>query len=265
MSKDKRIIFTVTAGRSGTSWLAHILKGLPDIRAEHEPKPGFHQLLPEARYDVAMAERFLTEKKLPYIHACPEHTYIETSHYFGKGFVEPLLNLNVVPDLVLLKRDPRKVACSWFLIGASAEKLHKGERYKNMLGPHEPNFLPAHDWSKWDDYQLCYWYALEAHARMQHYAQRITSLGGKTFEAWLRQLATGDRYEEFLAWLAVPEAVIRERVAHTLRQRKVNEKLDTKYAKGRMQALSALDLDALEAKVHDDCGLSVEDIKAIKR
>ena len=259
MSKEKRLIFTVTPGRSGTFYLTHLLQGLPDIHAEDEAEPGFHDWLPEARHDPVLAEKLLIEKKLPFIQAISQKTYIETSHYFSKGFVDPLVRLGINFDLILLKREPRKVAGSRFLIGGGMKELRAGKYYPDILGPHEPNFLPARNITAWNDYQLCYWYSLETFFRMKHYAQLIASRGGKIFETALESLASGDNYGKLLAWLNVPEDIIRTRVDNIqAREEKVNLLLPVKKQFGRESILASLDLEALEAKVLQDCGLSAD-------
>jgi len=266
MSKEKRLIFTVTSGRSGTRYLTHVLEGLPNIAATHEPKPGFHEWLPQARHDPQIAKQFLMEKKLPFIHAFPEATYVEASHYFCKGFIEPLLELGIVPDLILLRRNPRKVASSWFLIGGGMEELRNGEFYQHLLGPHEPNFLPAQGYEAWNDYQLCYWYALESHFRIRHYAQLIAWRGGKTFDTYLQPLASGDNYGRLLAWMGVPESIVAARIKDKkIRYLKVNEKLGTKSGKGREKGLDGLNLETLEAQVRDNCDLSGERLQEALR
>lgn len=259
MTKEKRLIFTVTPGRSGTFYLTRLLQGLPDIHAEHEPLPGFHEWLPQARHDPEMAKRFLVEKKIPYIHSFPESAYIETSHYFCKGFIEPLLSLGVVPDLIMLKRDARKVASSWFLLGVKTIFVHKQRLHPHILGPHEPNCLPASGWEHWNDYQLCYWYALENFLRMRHYTSLITLHGGKILEADLPLLSSEDGCRQLLAWVGVPEDKIAMRIKTKKHQQtKINEKLEVKADKGLQAALADMDLNALEAQVRMDCGYALE-------
>jgi hypothetical protein len=251
----KRIVFTITPGRSGTQYLTHVLQGLPDIAVTHEPVPGFHELPPAVRFDKDVTTQFLTEKKLPYIQSFSEPTYIETSHYFCKGFVEPLLDLGVVPDLILLKRVPRKIASSWFLLGVKANHMPERRAHQHIISPYEPNFLPADHWENWNDYQICYWYAIESFFRMKHYAELITSRGGKVFETYLGSLLQ-DRYTALLGWLGVPEDMIAQRASdQRMRQTRINEMQNVKTEKNRQQMLAALNLDELELQVLEDCGL----------
>jgi hypothetical protein len=254
---SKRLIFTITTGRSGTMYLGHLLSGLPNIRAEHEPEPYFHALLPQVRRDPAIARRFLQEVKLPFIEKLPEKTYFETSHYFGKGFLEPMLELGRVPDLILFSRNARKVASSFFLIGTARKRLFGQEKARtHMLLPDEPNFLPARNWEEWHEYQLYYWYALETLARAEHYKKLIIACGGKVFQTTLERLKAGNDYKELLAWMGVKEEVATARLADkAFFEQVLNDKAASKRRKGREGELTKLDLDRLEAGVRGDCGL----------
>ncbi len=246
----KRLVFTVTAGRSGTQFLNQLLQGLPGVVVAHEPLPAFQSVLPEARDNPALALKFLEEIKLPHIASLAGSIYIETSHYACKGFIEPMLQLGVVPDLILLKRQPRQIATSWFLLGADMQgairkRRQEGRGSRRMLTPAETNFLPLERHDGLNDYQLCYWYALESAARMRHYAALVSARGGKTFETCLEHLADGRDDARLFAWLgaAAPQ---------TAGIGRVNEKTNEK-SPGRALELRAFDLDALEQEVLERC------------
>lgn len=258
MTVKKRLILTVTSGRSGTAYLSHLLSGLPGIRSEHEPAPHFHDHLPEARRDPALARQFLAEQKIPFIEAIPEATYIESSHYAGKGFIEPMLEMGVVPDLILLSRDARKVASSFYLIGTAKKRLfNRGKGRRHMIFPDEPNFLPAQGWKRWHEYQLYYWYVLETEARARHYARLVGSRGGNSIHVTLERLIDGRDAEALLTWAGVSEEAAKARVGdHEFLRRVVNDKSQSKRRKGRDRALAALDLAALEAGVRMACNLA---------
>jgi hypothetical protein len=108
----KRLILAVTPGRSGTGYLSQLLDGLPDVFSAHEPEPNFRDAMRPAQSNPTIARAFLLEKKLPTIRSCVAPVYLETSHLACKGFIEPLVENGCVPDLILLKRDPYRVASS---------------------------------------------------------------------------------------------------------------------------------------------------------
>src|SRR5262245_40828329 len=62
--RDRTLVFTVTAGRTGTTYLTHLLALCPDTTSAHEPEPSFVPVLRLAQRDPALARRFLLEYKL---------------------------------------------------------------------------------------------------------------------------------------------------------------------------------------------------------
>lgn len=173
----KRLIFTVTTGRSGTMFLASILRLLKGNDCFHEPGNLFNQYFREAIYDQKMARRFWLDRKLPEISSLPHKVYIETSHLFCKGFFEPLLDLGHVPDLILLSRNKREVALSLLNLRTIPGRTPAG--IESYLGPDDPGVLKLPDYQLLSDYQLCYWYCLEIQRRQYEYGSRITALGGR--------------------------------------------------------------------------------------
>jgi hypothetical protein len=77
----------------------------------------------------------------------------------------PTLRLGLRPRIIFLKRDPRKVALSFERIGAIPGRTTGGREH--LLSPADPSLLPALRWDDFSDYQLCYWYALEAIRRQR--------------------------------------------------------------------------------------------------
>jgi hypothetical protein len=172
-----RLIFTLSPGRCGTKYLAALLNAIPGVCGIHEPEPDFVDWARAARRDPAEARAFWQDKKLPHIRSLDCETYAETSHLFGKGFVRPLLDLGVVPDVVVLKRNDRDVALSIWRRGGSPAKTLKGERY--WLHPEQAEFCPLPRWWAFTDYQLCYWYTLEMANRMRSRVSWIEEAGGQ--------------------------------------------------------------------------------------
>lgn len=171
----KRLIFTVTTGRSGTALAARLLDAVPGVSAWHEPAPDFADVMREAQSDPVSATRFWTERKLPHIATLAEPIYAETSHLLSKGFLEPLLDLGFTPDLVILTRAHRQVACSLYRLGTIPGRTASGCRY--LLHPDDPEVLPLPGWHELHDYQLCYWYCLEVRRRSLAYSDMLRGRG----------------------------------------------------------------------------------------
>ena len=158
--REKRLIFTVTTGRSGTKYLAYLLSLIKDVHSEHEALPGFHEYfrpIVEGKYSY---QKFWLEKKLPYISKLDSKIYSDVSHIACKGFLESLLDMDIKPSLIVLKRDKRDVAKSLWRLNTIPNRTESGMKY--LLSPDDSDVLKiGGDISKLSDYQLCYWYTLE--------------------------------------------------------------------------------------------------------
>lgn len=157
----------MATGRCGTAFFAEVLRLVPGVVSLHEPEPEYAEVLRDVQRDPEKAHNFLVDKKLPAIAAVNATTYIETSHLFCKGFLEPLLGLDIVPALLWIRRDHRAVASSMFRGGTIPGRTEKGLRF--YLSPEDPGVLELAGWQDLNDYQLCYWYCLEIERRALHY------------------------------------------------------------------------------------------------
>jgi hypothetical protein len=186
----RRLVFTVTTGRSGTALLAHLLALHRGVVARHEPKPTFSSALRSVLARPGVATEFWLAHKLPAIVATRGHVYAETSHLACKGFLESLVDLGVRPELVVLARRPREVVRSLCALGTIPGRTYGGVKY--YLSPADPVVLPLERsrWERFSDYQLCYWYCLEIEARARRYETRWTPLGVRFHHVQLESLAS---------------------------------------------------------------------------
>ena len=95
MVREKHLVFTVTAGRTGTTYVTRLGELFPDTVSVHEPQPSYVHVLRQIQRRPRLAYDFLLEYKLPFIAAAAASRYLETSHLVGKGFLEPLLDLGL--------------------------------------------------------------------------------------------------------------------------------------------------------------------------
>lgn len=168
LTAGKRLVFSVTTGRSGTEFLARALALFRGVHAAHEPRPRFAtawRAVLAARDPESAAREFWLAEKLPRIRRTRGDVYAETSHLACKGFLVALADLGVAPEIVHLRRDPRAVATSLWRLGAIPGRTLKG--VKHFVSPWDRNHLAWRDLehAQPNDYQLCYWYALEIDAR----------------------------------------------------------------------------------------------------
>ncbi len=202
LAAGKRLIFALTTGRSGTGYLASVFRELPGVRAEHEPEPKFSDVLRDIQSDPEVARTFWLERKLPAIRRVAESIYIETSHCFSKGFLDPLLELGVVPDAIVLRRSHRAVASSLARLETVPGRTPRGVRF--LVAPTDPGVLELPDWEELDDYQLCYWYCLEIERRTREAVHRIESRGGRVAGVEFDALIRGPGWSKLVAELGLP-------------------------------------------------------------
>ncbi len=171
----RRLLFTVTTGRSGTLLLARALALHRGVVARHEPRPTFSAALRSVLAVPSVAREFWLAHKLPRILARPAEVYAETSHLVCKGFLESLVDLGVRPELAVLVRPAREVAKSLLALGTIPGRSYGGVKY--YLSPADSPLLPLAGWERLSDYQVCYWYCQEIEARGRAYQARWSSLG----------------------------------------------------------------------------------------
>ena len=247
---EKRLIFTVTTCRSGTAYLSTIMGLAKNVYSVHEPLPEFADLMRDVQKRPGMARRFLLEKKLPAILSCPADIYIETSHLACKGFLMPLLELGVIPDIIIHSRPAREVSLSMLRMGTVPGRNHKSLRF--YLTPDDPGVLELPDWRNLQDYQLCYWYCLEIERRARHYREillqngarvAITTLEGlKSFKGLLHCFAELELSIKRPRWLT---AFRFSRAAGV----KVNQSLETKKKVAIPEDLDAFEKAVLESVI----------------
>jgi hypothetical protein len=199
----KQLVFCVTNGRSGSKTLATLFDCLEQVQAGHEPAPSFHLVMRWAQHNAVLAESFWLFKKLPAIAASNKPIYLETSHLFAKGFLEPLVELGGRPKLIFLSRDPRAAAISMLRLNDIPGRTRRALKW--YLAPADALCagLPPEKAAAMSDYQLCYWHVLETEARQQHYAQLAGGLGLTTASADISELNSIDGFEALCEALGI--------------------------------------------------------------
>ena len=190
---QKRLVLTLTTGRSGTETLARALGAWRDVTSRHEPKPTFGSAFRTVQAAPHTAREFWLEHKLPRIARSKRPIYAETSHLVCKGFLESLLELGGRPDLIRLERPAREVACSLFALNTIPGRTYKGVKY--YLGPRDRDLLRPLEGplEELHDYQLAYWYALVLAARADLMLERARQLGLRTVHLKTADLSSVDQ------------------------------------------------------------------------
>jgi hypothetical protein len=189
---EKRFIFTVTTGRTGTLFMTNLLPIFKGVTALHEPKPKFSLHTREIQTNPQLAKDFLINEKVPAIlSTLKTPIYIEMSNFFCKGYLEPWLEISEfpIPDLILLNRDLRKISLSNVALSVIPARTEQGLQY--MLAPFDPTcFTHLEGWESLSDYQLSFWYGLEIEERKKQYARIIQDKGGRVLSTSLDQIKT---------------------------------------------------------------------------
>lgn len=197
--RKKRLIFTVTTGRSGTAYLTAVFSYFKNVESYHEPAPEYVEALRTTQLDRKTADMFVYEKKLPAIAHSKNSIYVETSHLVCKGFLESFLDIGIVPDLVIHRRPARDISLSLLKMGTIPGRTEKALKF--YLQPTDPGVLPLPDWQILTDYQLCYWYCLEIERRAREYKSLFQKKGAKVVETTLLGLKTSQGLNKLLTEL----------------------------------------------------------------
>jgi len=246
--KLKKLVFTVATGRCGTAFFAEILRLVPGVTSLHEPQPEYASVLREVQSDPEKARRFLIEMKLPAIADQASAIYIETSHLFCKGFLEPLLDMDIAPSLLWIRRGHRAVAASMYRGGTIPGRSEKGLRF--YLSPDDHGVLSLPGWQKMHDYQLCYWYCMEIERRAQKYREKYRSNGWYWSETSLPHITSSKGMRQVLAELDLPRLSPVGWLRYwNNRRRRVNP-----TSKRKQQVALPSDLDLLEQEVEEQAG-----------
>lgn len=200
---SKKLVFSVATGRCGTAFFAEILRLIPGVWSLHEPEPEYADVLRDVQNDPDKARDFLLNRKLPVIASLDSNIYIETSHLFCKGFLGPLLELDIVPALLWIRRDHRAVASSMFRGGTIPGRTEKGLRF--YLSPGDPGVLAITDWQNLHDYQLCFWYCLEIERRALEYRRLYQANNWLWAETSLSHINTTAGFRQVIADLELPK------------------------------------------------------------
>lgn len=214
----KNFVFTITTGRSGTGYLAELLKS----NLHHADV--YHEILHLLDFGVKTPEvstltyfntlgnvkkiRDFWQKKLSEIKADSEQTYVETSHVLAKaGLME---NLNLLWDdpenqvhIVILKRDVVDIAWSMlnrFDMKTFATKLlfYLDITYSNVI-------LNNKNINESDGNHIALWYIHEMYTRAAYYQLLYQDVPNLHFhEVNLKDIVTIDGATQLLQALALP-------------------------------------------------------------
>lgn len=201
---NKRMLFTVTTGRSGTKYLSYLLSLLKNVHSEHEAEPAFDDYYRGILNGQDSYERFWSELKLPHISSTTGSVYADVSHVACKGFLEYLWDQDIYPSLIILRRDKRSVAKSLHRLNTIPGRSKLGLKYLNA--PYDKDVLALDiDWQTLTDYQLCYWYTLEIERRQNLYKKLYLKQNKHFVDVEFESLTNGSGFTEIIKKLELPK------------------------------------------------------------
>lgn len=198
---EKRLIFYATTGRSGTKWAARAMRSIEGVDAFWETDPNFAWVVRPSRVKQGVAKRWWVNQKIPAI-LSSEHkggVYAETSHYLTQGALGAALSLGLEFDLVVLSRDVRETAISFWR--RQSVPLFK----RDKLWPTDAGVHVKIDSDGLNDYQLIYWWLLEMRHRMWLYAEEVRKRGRIVASISLPEIATKEGFDLLRTTLKLPE------------------------------------------------------------
>jgi hypothetical protein len=219
MSRTERsYLFTLTAGRTGTAFLASLIAAnVPEAECHHEmlgydrfgvDTPDVsHMTLFNSAGNVAKVRDFW-RIKLGKVRRSSAPFYAETSHLLMKaGLVENLDKLNGAASvhLVVLKRDPFDTILSF---RNRFDFANKGMWWLWYLDPDYPNKIVDSTRLKTVGINgICLWYLLEISARAEYYRLLLRGRSDVRFhDVRLEELNDPATVSGFLAGLGVARA-----------------------------------------------------------
>ena len=199
---QKRFIFTVTTGRSGTQFLAQLLAAnLREAEVHHEQRahgdwgvncPDVSHLTTFNQVGNTAYVRAFWQQKLARIASTPARYFAEASHTLAKaGLIE---NLGLLKDagtvhLIYLKRDIADTAIS---LTHRADFCTKGNMWLWYLAPNYANLMmDPRPLIGYGQIGLAIWYVIEMRARAEYYRLLVAGQDHIVFHEFDMESMTG--------------------------------------------------------------------------
>jgi len=145
------------------------MKTVPDVCSLHEPPPYFQEF---ARKGYDEKKEWLENIKIPYIQGIAQGVYVETSNQVIRGFIEPLIELGIKLNVIVIQRPLRDVALSMWRMNWIPARSPIAAKYGMKPDDKDIIFLYP-DFKYWTDYQCCYWACLERRERIKKYSELL--------------------------------------------------------------------------------------------
>lgn len=225
---DRRLLFCINSGRSGSKYLATLLGSAAGVRSFHEAEPKmnleFTQWINTLPYDATRERREVKAAAIAGIlrGMGPGEVYAETNHMFIKTFYDVVLAAFPQAEVIVLRRSLPRVLKSFIEMGYFSALNPRGPEW--MSSPNAVTAaLPAigPDTSL-DPYDASIAYLLDVEARAQRFRAEYPSV--PVHEVRLEEIVTPEGASALFARLGLTPGPETEQVVGTT----VNDRLKRK-------------------------------------
>ena len=221
---DRRLIFSINSGRSGSRYLAQLLSTARHVKGFHEAKPKmsgeFTAMINAGALELSRAKRRVKADAIAETlrASSPEDVYVETNHMFIKTFFDVVLEDFHNVAVIILRRELALVLKSFVELGYFSSRNPRAFQW--MSSPNAATAaLPAiGPDATLDQFDLCIAYLLDIEARGERFKSEYPTV--PTHEVRLEQLNEVTYVEELLRRLGLtPTAATRELCGRAINQR----------------------------------------------
>lgn len=206
-----RYLFTLTAGRTGTAWLAKFLEASTKHRCIHEVYGIDH--LGVTMPDIKIMQTFNNRGNNDYIRSFWKQKfstiqgrpiYVETNHTLGKcGLIENLALSEIVHDttVVILRRNLISQCASYMMRGDFVNDTIASQWY--LFSTYAKNLVGGKPFSEQGQLGVSLWYYYEMTARQEYY-KRLFNDRLNFVDVYLEDIVTEPGGKSFFESLNLP-------------------------------------------------------------
>ena len=235
-----RLFFAISPGRSGSSYLSHLLNTSKDVVSFHEADPkmtaGFLSMVSDDPFHRSFEAR---KVKANFIKAFAEQLprgkiYCETNHMFIKTFFDVVISefLENV-EVIILRRDIAKVLKSFVELGYFSQLNENWPQWMSSPNSATSAIACIAEDSELDQYDLCIAYIIDIEARAQRFRKEYPWI--KSYEVDIEELNDYESIERLFSQLKITpskktKASYKNKVNHkSSRKQQLDRPVDINY------------------------------------
>ena len=196
---DRRLVFSINAGRSGSKYLAQLLGTAAGVNSFHEAEPKmsgeFIAMINAKPLDLSRDKRRIKAVAIAQTlrGMTPEQIYAETNHMFIKTFFDVVLEDFANVDVVVLRRGLVQVLKSFIELGYFSVRNPLSLAWMSSPNAATAAIRPLGSDSSLDQFDLCIAYLLDIEARALRFKEDYPAI--RTHDVRIEQLNTEDEVD----------------------------------------------------------------------